>query len=112
MSRQDSLLAWTATVSTHLPHLSRPQLTVLAAWSWAMVLTQSCGRTAVAALLAAVWGQSENTVRQRLREWPAEAAAKKVRKRLALDVLPCFAPLLGGVLTSWPAAEARLALVL
>jgi hypothetical protein len=47
----------------HLPHLSRPQLLVLAAWSWAMVLTQSAGRTAVGALLAGVWDQSEATVR-------------------------------------------------
>jgi len=62
---------------------------------------------AIAALLAAVWGQSENTVRQRLREWPAEAAAKKGRKRVALDVRPCFAPLLAWVLSSWPAADDR-----
>ena len=94
MSRPESLSAWTATVSMHLPHLSRPQLLVLAAWSWAMVLTQSCGRTAVGALLAAVWDQSENTVRQRLREWTYEAAAKKGAKRVELDVRTCFAPLL------------------
>ena len=112
MARPASLTAWTQTVATHLPHLSRPQLTVLAAWSWAMVLTQSCGRTVVGAVLAGVWGQSEATVRQRLREWSYEAPAKKGHKRVALQVRPCFAPLLEWVLTYWPASDARLALVL
>ena len=112
MSRPQSLSVWTATVSMHLPHLSRPQLGVLAAWSWAMVLTQSAGRTAVGALLAGVWDQSEATVRQRLREWTYEARAKKGRKRRAVDVRTCFAPLLRWVLTYWPASDAHLALVL
>ena len=112
MSRPESLSAWTATVSMHLPHLSRPQLVVLAAWSWAMILTQSAGRTAVGALLASVWGQSEATVRQRLREWTYEASAKKGAKRVAVDVRACFAPLLRWVLTYWPASDAHLALVL
>ena len=112
MSRPQSLSAWTATVSMHLPHLSRPQLLVLAAWSWAMVLTQSAGRTAVGALLAGVWDQSEATVRQRLREWTYEASAKKGAQRVEVDVRTCFAPLLRWVLTYWPASDAHLALVL
>ena len=112
MSRSESLSAWTATVSMHLPHLSRPQLLVLAAWSWALVLTQSAGRTAVGALLAGVWDQSEATVRQRRREWTYEAGAKKGRKRVEVDVRTCFAPLLRWVLTYWPASDAHLALVL
>lgn len=112
MSRPQSLSAWTATVSMHLPHLSRPQLVVLAAWSWAMVLTQSAGRTAVGALLASIWDQSESTVRQRLREWTYEAGAKKGAKRIDLAVRTCFAPLLRWVLTYWPASDAHLALVL
>jgi hypothetical protein len=112
MSRRDSLSAWTDTVSMPLPHLSRPHLRVLAAWSWAMVLTQSCGRTAVGALLAAVWDQPEATVRQRLREWTYEAGAKKGAQRVAVAVRPCFAPLLRWVLTYWPASDAHLALVL
>src|SRR5690349_14559473 len=112
MSRPESLSAWTATVSMHLPQLSRPQLLVLAAWSWALVLTQSAGRTAIGALLASVWDQPEATVRQRLREWTYEASAKKGAKRVTLDVRTCFAPLLRWVLTYWPASDAHLALVL
>jgi len=77
-----------------------------------MVLTQSCGRTAVGALLASVWDQSESTVCQRLREWTDEAGAKKGRKRVDVEVRTCFAPLLRWVLTYWPASDAHLALVL
>ncbi len=116
MSRLDALTRWTATVSTQLPELSRPQAAVLAAWSFAMVCTQSCGRTSAAVFLAALWGQSESTVRQRLRESTYEKGAKKGRKkglhRQELAVDSCFAPLLFWVLTYWPATHARLALVL
>ena len=77
-----------------------------------MVLTQSCGRPAVGALLATVWGQSAGTVRQRLREWLYEAAATQGRKRGAVAVRSCLAPLLAGVLPYWPACAAQLALVL
>ena len=52
MSRQDGLSQWIATVSTQMPHLSRPQARVLALWSFGMVVTQSCGLTTVAAFLA------------------------------------------------------------
>ena len=48
MSRLDALSAWAATVSTHLPRLSRPQVAALAAWSFALVVTQSCGLTSAA----------------------------------------------------------------
>ncbi|HMA34416.1 MAG TPA: transposase [Chloroflexia bacterium] len=96
----------------HLPHLARPQVAVLAAWSWALVVTQSCGRTTVGAFLARVWGQSEATVRQQLREWTYEAPAKKGAKRVALEVRACLAPLLRWVLTYWPACDAHLAVAL
>jgi hypothetical protein len=39
MSRQDGLSQWIATVSTQMPHLSRPQARVLALWSYGMVVT-------------------------------------------------------------------------
>jgi len=52
MSQLDTLSQWEKTVSTHLPHLSRPQAYVLALWSYGMVLAKSCGITSVAALLA------------------------------------------------------------
>ncbi len=112
MSRLDALSAWTATLSTHLPHVSRPPALVLAAWSFACVVTQSCGRTTAATFLAALWNQRPATVDQRLREWCYDAPDKKGRQRADLDVTACFAPLLRWMVRIWPAAEARLALVL
>src|SRR3954469_4063361 len=101
MSRIDALARWTDTVSTQLFPLSRPQAVVLAAWSFALICTQSCGRTSAAVFLAALWDQPETTLRQRLREWTYEQAAKKGRRRTQVEVRPCFAPLLLWVLTYW-----------
>jgi hypothetical protein len=112
MSRQDGLSQWTATVSTHLPHLSRPQAAVLALWSYGIVLAQCCGLATVAALAAGLLGERENTARERLREWYREAAAKRGAHRRDLAVEACFAPLLRWVLAWWPPGERRLALAL
>jgi hypothetical protein len=112
MSRQEGLSQWTATVSTQLPHLSRPQAAVLAAWSYGIVLAQCCGLTTVAAFLAALLGERDNTVRQRLREWYRDAADKRGAQRQELDVCGCFAPLLRWVLAWWASDERRLVLAL
>ena len=77
MSRRQALSQWEDTVSTHLPHLSRPQAHVLALWSYGMVLAKSCGITSVAALLAELLGSSISTMRQQLREWCYDAEAQK-----------------------------------
>jgi hypothetical protein len=52
MARPPQLLRWHQTVSTYLPHLSRPQVTVLVLWSVGLVLAHSCGLTTVATVLA------------------------------------------------------------
>ncbi len=52
MARPAGLLQWQQTVSTYLPHLSQPQLTVLVLWSFGIVLAQACGLTTVAVTLA------------------------------------------------------------
>ena len=112
MSRHDGLSQWQATVSTQFPALSPAQATVLALWSFGMVLARSCGITSVAALLAPLLGAKENTLRQRLREWCYAAADKRGAKRQDLDVTTCFAPLLRWVLAWWPATERRLVLAM
>ena len=112
MSRHAGLSQWETTVSTHLPSLSRSQATVLALWSYGMVLARSCGITSVAALLAPLLGAKETTVRQRLREWCYDAEHKRGKHRQQLDVSTCFAPLLRWVLAWWPASEQRLALAM
>ncbi len=68
---------WLTTIMQHLSHLSKPQATVLALWSFGMVLARSCALTAVSHLLATGMQRKEQTVRQQLREWyydvPAQA---------------------------------------
>lgn len=64
MARPTGLLQWQQTVSTYLPHLSKPQVTVLVLWSFGIVLAQSCGLTTVAVTLAYVLGCSERTMRE------------------------------------------------
>ncbi|HEY2950218.1 MAG TPA: hypothetical protein VGJ53_17775, partial [Micromonosporaceae bacterium] len=110
MSCHDRVYAWRAEVAAHLPRLSGPQVTVLALWSFGMVLAGSCGQTAVSAVLAAGLGRAENTLRQRLREWCYDAADKRGAKRQEVAVEGCFAALLGWVLRWWEGTQLALAL--
>ena len=91
MTRQDGLSQWVATVSTHLPELSKPQATVLGLWSFGMVLSKSCGLTSVAVFLAAVLGCKEATLRQRL---ASGIATPKTRK--APSAKPWMCPVVLG----------------
>lgn len=98
MARPAGLLQWQQIVSTHLPHLSKPQMTVLVLWSFGMVLAQRGGLTTVAVTLAYVLEGSERTIREQLRDWYRDAGHKsgatRGRKRRSLAVGGCFAPLL------------------
>lgn len=64
MSCQDKVYQWMDVITTHLPHLSKPQVAVLALWSLGMVLARSCGQTAVAVFLAEALGRKQDAVRQ------------------------------------------------
>jgi hypothetical protein len=110
MHCQASIDQWRMTIMQHLPHLSKPQATVLALWSVGMVLARSCALTAVSAILAPVLGRKEATMRQRLREWYYEAPAKRGTARHALQVDTCFAPLLGWIVSWWQGTQLALAL--
>src|SRR5438876_11254515 len=105
MSCHPRVIEWTDTIQTRLPHLSKPQATVLSLWSLGMVLARSCALTAVSAIVAAVEGRKENTIRQRLREWYYEAPAKQGTQRQALQVETCFAPLLGWIVSGWQGTQ-------
>jgi len=98
MSCQRAVYQWMTEVTTHLPHLSQPQAAVLALWSLGMVLARSCALTAVASFLATWQERTVNSVRQQLREWGYEAAAKRGEPRQELNVESCFAPVLGWIL--------------
>jgi hypothetical protein len=108
----ESIRRWAEEVNKHLPHLSRPEAWVLAMWSYAVQALQCCGQSQVSGFLALLTGQKANTLRQRLREWTWEKAAKQGRQRQEVEVTACFAPLLTWVLSGWPAGEQRLALAL
>ena len=110
MSRRRALYRWTDDVATAFPHLSKPQATVLALWSFGMVLARSCALTSVAFFLARLLGQQPNTLQQRLREFYQEAAAKAGTQRRDLEVTTCFAPLLRWILRDWTGRQLPLAL--
>src|SRR3989449_154198 len=110
MSCHPRVTECTRTIQTHLPHLSKPQATVLALWSLGMVLARSCALTAVSAFLATWLGRKEQTVRQQLREWCYEVTAKRGTVRCALAVEPCFVPLLAWVVEQWEGTQLALAL--
>ena len=101
---------WLTTIMQHLSHLSKPQATVLALWSFGMVLARSCALTAVSHWLAKGSQRKEQTVRQQLREWYYDAPRKRGSQRTALRVEPCFAPLLGWVVSWWQGTQLALAI--
>jgi hypothetical protein len=110
MSYQANIDQWQTTSMQHLPHLSKPQATVLALWSVGMVRARSCALTAVSTMVAAVDGRKEHTIRQRLREGDDEASAKRGTARRTLDVETCFAPRLGWTVSGWQGTQLALAL--
>jgi Transposase DDE domain len=109
MSCQSAVYQWTAEVTRHMPHLSKPQAAVLALWSLGMVLARSCALTAVSLFLAQGMERKPNTVRQQLREFCYEAHAKRGGQRQEVKVASCFAPLLAWVLRWWEGTQLALA---
>src|SRR5215831_12786393 len=101
---------WLTTIMQHLSPLSKPQATVLALWSFGMVLARSCALTAVSHLLAKGMRRKEQTVRQQWREGYYDTRRKRGAKRQALRVETCFAPLLGWVVSWWQGTPLALAL--
>ncbi len=116
MARPAHFLRWQQTLSTYLPHLSRPQVAVLALWSFGLILAHSCGLTTVATVLAYLLARREGAVREQLRDWyreaPAKHGASRGRKRRSLDVSTCFAPLLRWVVAWWDPACSQIALAM
>jgi hypothetical protein len=100
------------TIHTNLPHLTKPQAKALALWSFAIIPTGTCGLTTIAAYNALLLRQSQNTLRQRLREFYKDAAHKAGVQRRALDITPCFAALLRWIVRLWTPPHKRLALAL
>jgi hypothetical protein len=110
MSCHPRVTAWTTIIRAHLPHLTKPQATVLALWSLGMVLARSCALTAVSAFLATWLHRNEDAVRQQLREFCYETTAKRGPARQELVVETCFVPLLAWVVDQWEGPQLALAL--
>lgn len=110
MSRQEALSDWTRELSTRMPHLSKPQVTVLAMWSYGMALARTCSCYTIALALALLQHRKVETVRQQLREWCYDAQDKRGLHRRQLDVETCFAPLLRWVVHLWVGNAMALAL--
>lgn len=84
----------------------------LALWSYGIVMAQRCGQRKVVAQLATLFETKESNLRQRLREWTWERAAKRGRQRAAWEVSQSFEPLLRWVLSLWPKANHDLVLAM
>src|SRR6266540_3850800 len=110
MARHDRLSQWTECVSTNMPHLTKPQATVLALWSFGIACTRSCGRGTVATFLALLLQQPLANIEQRLYEWCLSANDKAGTKRTSLDVTRCFVPLLGWIVRLWTSEQIALTL--
>src|SRR5262245_2279923 len=108
MARHDRLSQWTECVSTNMPHLTKPQATVLALWSFGIACTRSCGRSTVATFLALLLQVKSANLEQRLYEWCLEATDKAGRKRTALNLSACFAPLLAWIVRLWTSQQIAL----
>ncbi len=93
-------------------HLSGPQITVLALWSYGMVLSKSCGQSKVVAALASHLGTKEDNLRQRLREWCWDRQDKCGRQRVDWQVQHSFVPLLKWVLGGWSGEVRQLVLAM
>ena len=94
-------------IETHLPHLSRPQLTGLVLWVCGAILAGSACQNAVASALSP-WG-AWNNFRQYLREWLYDGSDRARPCQTELDVSLCFAPLLRWVLAWWRSSRLALA---
>src|SRR5258708_6910059 len=101
MSSVSTIPQWQREVQQHLPSLSLSQARVVGLWSYAIVLTKSCGITQVSNWLANILQCPRGRLRQRLREAEYEASAKRGSKRREVKVEDCFADLLRWVIENW-----------
>jgi hypothetical protein len=114
LTRHPELASWGRELASQFPGLSPVVVALLALWSCGLLLARCCGLSTVSLYLARLSGQSDNTTRQRLREFyqeaPAKAGAKRGVKRRDFDVTGCFLPLLRWVLSFWSCRRLALAL--
>src|SRR5438067_1823241 len=69
MTRHPPLDEWIGQVAAAFPKLSRPQTTVLALYSFGMILAQRCGLNSVVTVLVPLLHVGFHTLRSRLQEF-------------------------------------------
>ena len=93
-------------IETHLPHLSRPQLTGLVLWVCGAILAGSACQNAVASGLSP-WGRWNN-LRQYLREWLYDGSDRARPDRTGRkSLLRPIAPVGPGMVAFRPAGPGR-----
>ncbi len=97
------------TLGVRLPDLRPAQRRGLALWVVGAIAAGSACQAAVVAALLPL-GAGLHAVRQYLREWLYDGAARAAPCATTLDVTGCFAPLLRWVLSWWSGRELPLAL--
>ena len=95
-------------IRSHLPALRPAQQEGLAWWVYGVIEARSGCESQVVAALEDV--APYQTVRQHLREWLRDGAAKLAPCATEVDVTACFAPLLGWLLSGWESRELVLAI--
>jgi hypothetical protein len=103
---------WKTVIAKNMGHLSNPEITVLALWSFGIILARTCGQSKVVTALACHLKEKEDNLRQRLREWNWDKKDKQGKKRTDWQVNQNFVPLLKWILTLWPKEERQLVLAI
>ena len=109
MSRRDGVSDQTEELANRMPHLTKPQVVLLAMWSYGNALPRTSGRRTVSVFLALLLEQRVGTIEQRLRECCYDAQDKQGQNRRALDVSTCFVPLLRWIVALWNSMAMALA---
>jgi Transposase DDE domain len=114
MSRPLHLMSWKHELTTRFPQLSASVVAVLALYSFGVILSVTCGLTAVALFLAVHLSRPFFAVRKQLSEFykeaPAKSGVKQGGKRRDFAVSCCFAPLLRWILSLWSGRQLALAI--
>ena len=96
MSRPLQLTQWRDHLASRFEDLPAPVVTVLALYSFGMILSGASGLSSVVLFLARHLGCTFHSLKKRLREFyleaPAKSGVKQGVKRQDFDVSCCFAP--------------------
>jgi hypothetical protein len=113
MTRPPQLTEWQAHLASRFPELTASVVAGLALYSFGVLLARVCGLSTVTLYLAEHLRHPYDALRKRLREFYQEAEAKsgvrQGQQRQDFAVGPCFAPLLGWVLSLWSGRHLALA---